>query len=306
MLYSFDDAGAAERHETQYFEMFCNRGIYHKGWTGVTRHSTPWLMTANPPLDADEWELYSPDDWTQAHNLAAQQPDKLAELQRLFLIEATKYNVLPLDDRRAERFNSDLSGRPQLVKGNTQLLFGGMQRLSENSILVLKNKSHSISAEIVVPAEGASGTIVAQGGAFGGWSLYAHEGKPAYCYNLFGLKQFKVYGGAAIPAGEHQVRVEFAYDGGGLGKGGTATLYLDGEQVGEGRVEATVPMAFSADETTDLGADSGTPVTDDLEANETGFSGRVRWVQLDIGEDAADADHLISPEERYRIAMARQ
>jgi arylsulfatase len=306
MLYSFDDAGAAERHETQYFEMFCNRGIYHKGWTGVTRHSTPWLMTANPPLDADEWELYSPDDWTQAHNLAAQQPDKLAELQRLFLIEATKYNVLPLDDRRAERFNSDLSGRPQLVKGNTQLLFGGMQRLSENSILVLKNKSHSISAEIVVPAEGASGTIVAQGGAFGGWSLYAQEGKPAYCYNLFGLKQFKVYGGAAIPAGEHQVRVEFAYDGGGLGKGGTATLYLDGEQVGEGRVEATVPMAFSADETTDLGADSGTPVTDDLEANETGFSGRVRWVQLDIGEDAADADHLISPEERYRIAMARQ
>jgi len=306
MLYSFDDAGAAERHETQYFEMFCNRGIYHKGWTGVTRHSTPWLMTANPPLDADEWELYSPDDWTQAHNLAAEQPDKLAELQRLFLIEATKYNVLPLDDRRAERFNSDLSGRPQLVKGNTQLLFGGMQRLSENSILVLKNKSHSISAEIVVPAEGASGTIVAQGGAFGGWSLYAHEGKPAYCYNLFGLKQFKVYGGAAIPAGEHQVRVEFAYDGGGLGKGGTATLYLDGEQVGEGRVEATVPMAFSADETTDLGADSGTPVTDDLEANETGFSGRVRWVQLDIGEDAADADHLISPEERYRIAMARQ
>ena len=306
MLYSFDDAGAAERHETQYFEMFCNRGIYHKGWTGVTRHSTPWLMTANPPLDADEWELYSPDDWTQAHNLAAQQPDKLAELQRLFLIEATKYNVLPLDDRRAERFNSDLSGRPQLVKGNTQLLFGGMQRLSENSILVLKNKSHSISAEIVVPAEGASGTIVAHGGAFGGWSLYAHEGKPAYCYNLFGLKQFKVYGGAAIPAGEHQVRVEFAYDGGGLGKGGTATLYLDGEQVGEGRVEATVPMAFSADETTDLGADSGTPVTDDLEANETGFSGRVRWVQLDIGEDAADADHLISPEERYRIAMARQ
>jgi arylsulfatase A-like enzyme len=306
MLYSFDEAGAAERHETQYFEMFCNRGIYHKGWTGVTRHSTPWLMTANPPLDADEWELYSPDDWTQAHNLAAEQPDKLAELQRLFLIEATKYNVLPLDDRRAERFNSDLSGRPQLVKGNTQLLFGGMQRLSENSILVLKNKSHSISAEIVVPAEGASGTIVAQGGAFGGWSLYAHEGKPAYCYNLFGLQLFKVYGGTAIPAGEHQVRVEFAYDGGGLGKGGAATLYLDGENVGEGRVEATVPMAFSADETTDLGADSGTPVTDDFVANDAGFSGRVRWVQLDIGEDAADADHLISPEERYRIAMARQ
>jgi arylsulfatase A-like enzyme len=303
---SFDDVGADEQRETQYFEMFCNRGIYHKGWTAVTRHSTPWLMTETPPLDADVWELYGPEDWTQAHDLAAEQPEKLAELQRLFLLEASKYNVFPLDDRRAERFNSDIAGRPQLVKGNTQLLFGGMQRLSENSILVLKNKSHSISAEIVVPDGGASGTIVAQGGAFGGWSLYAQEGKPAYCYNLFGLQLFKVYGETAIPAGEHQVRLEFAYDGGGLGKGGTATLYLDGDKVGEGRVEATVPMAFSADETTDLGADSGTPVTDDLGPEETGFSGRVRWVQLDIGEDAADADHLISPEERYRIAMARQ
>ena len=306
MAYSFDDGKAAERHETQYFEMFVNRGIYHKGWTAVTRHSVPWIMAEAPPIDEDVWELYGPDDWTQAHDLAKEQPKKLEELQRLFLIEAIKYNVLPLDDRRAERFNSDLAGRPQLIKGNSQMLFGGMGRLSENSIVVLKNKSHAVTAEVVVPDTGATGVIVAQGGAFGGWSLYMKDGKPAYCYNLFGLKLFKVYGEKAIPVGAHQVRMEFDYDGGGLGKGGTAKLYLDGNKVGEGRVDATVPMLFSADETTDVGSDSGTPVTDDLGPKETVFTGRVRWVQMDLGKDAEDADHLISADERYRIAMARQ
>jgi arylsulfatase A-like enzyme len=307
MTYSFEDAEAPDRHTTQYFEMFVNRGIYHEGWTAVTRHSTPWDPTSPlPALDDDVWELYGPDDWTQARNIAADQPEKLAWLQRLFLIEAAKYNVLPLDDRRVERFNADLAGRPQLIRGNTQILFAGMRRLSENSIVVLKNKSHAVTAEIVVPDTGAAGVIVAQGGAFGGWSLYVHEGKPAYCYNLFGLQQFKVYGDQPVPAGEHQVRMEFAYDGGGLGKGGTATLYLDGEKVGGGRVDATVPMVFSADETCDLGGDSGTPVSDDYGPAESAFTGRVRWVELDLGDDAEDADHQISPEERYRIAMARQ
>jgi arylsulfatase A-like enzyme len=304
---SFDDAGAPEKRETQYFEMFCNRGIYHKGWTAVTRHSVPWDMAAELPFfDDDVWELYAPEDWTQAHDLSAEQPEKLHELQRLFLIDATKYNVLPLDDRRAERFNADLAGRPQLVRGNRQLLFGGMKRLSENSIVVMKNKSYAVTAEIVVPAEGAKGVIVAQGGAFGGWSLYAKEGKPAYCYNLFGLQRFKVYGDEPLAAGEHQVRLEFAYDGGGLGKGGAASLFLDGNKVGEGRVEGTVPMLFSGDETLDLGSDSGTPVTDDLTVDELEFNGRVRWVELDLGDDAEDADHLITPDERLKIAMARQ
>jgi arylsulfatase len=306
MAYSFDDAAAAERRETQYFEMFCNRGIYHKGWTAVTRHSTPWVMTENPPLEDDVWELYAPDDWTQAHDLAGEQPDKLAELQRLFLIEATKYNVLPLDDRRAERFNPDLAGRPQLIRGTRQLLFGGMGRLSENSVVVVKNKSHAVTAQIVVPDSGAEGVIVAQGGAFGGWSLYLKNGRPAYCYNLFGLQRFKVHGETDVSPGEHQVRVEFAYDGGGLGKGGTATLYLDGTKVGDGRVDATVPMAFSADETTDVGSDSGTPVSDDLGPRESRFTGRVRWVEIDLGDDAQDADHLITADERLTIAMARQ
>jgi hypothetical protein len=264
------------------------------------------MGTELPAFQDDAWELYAPDDWTQAHDLSKEQPERLRELQTLFLIEATKYNVLPLDDRRAERFSSDLAGRPQLVRGNRQILFGGMKRLTENSVVVTKNKSFALTAEVVVPEVGAKGVIVAQGGAFGGWSVYTKEGRPAFCYNLFGLQRFKVLGDAAIPGGEHQVRVEFAYDGGGLGKGGTASLYLDGEKVGEGRVDATVPMLFSADETTDLGSDGGTPVTDDLDADELAFTGTVKWVEIDLGEDAEDADHLITPEERYQIAMARQ
>ena len=194
MAYSFDDAGADDRRTTQYFEMFCNRGIYHQGWTAVTRHSIPWVATEMPAFDDDVWELYGPDDWTQAYNLADDQPDKLAELQRLFLMEAAKYNVLPLDDRRFERFNPDLAGRPQLVRGTSQLLFGRMGRLSESSVVANKNKSFSITAQIDVPESGANGVIIAQGGAFGGFALYAKDGRPAYCYNLFGLQRFKVYG----------------------------------------------------------------------------------------------------------------
>ncbi len=305
MVPTFDDPTAPEHRETQYFEMFVNRGIYHRGWTAVTRHSIPWLLAETPPIDADVWELYAPDDWTQSHDLAEEQPEKLAELQRLFLIEAARYNVLPLDDRRAERFNADIAGRPQLVRGKSQLLYEGMGRLSENSVLVLKNKSHAVSAQIEVPEGGAEGVIVAQGGAYAGWSLYLHEGRPAYCYNFFGLQRFKIYGQQPIPAGEHQIRMEFAYDGGGLAKGGNVTLYLDGDKVGEGRVEHTVPMLFSADETLDLGRDSATPVSDD-HGTDNGFTGRVRWVQIDIDEAAEDSDHLISSDERLRIAMARQ
>ena len=307
MTYSFDDADAADRHTTQYFEMFVNRGIYHEGWTAVTRHSIPWAPTKAPALDDDVWELYGPDDWTQSRNLATEQPEQLAHLQRQFIIEAGKYNVLPLDDRRFERFNADIAGRPQLIQGNSQILFTGMGRLSENSLVVIKNKSHAVTAEIVVPSGGGSGTIVAQGGAFGGWCLYlTTDGLPAYCYNLFGLQRFKTYGPDPIPSGEHQVRIEFTYDGGGLGKGGNAVLFVDGAKAGEGRVDATVPMAFSADETADVGIDSGTPVTDDLTGDAVPFSGRVKWVQIDLGEDADDADHLITAEERYRVAMARQ
>ncbi len=231
----------------------------------------------------------------------------LAHLQRLFLIEAGKYNVLPLDDRRVERFNADIAGRPQLVHGNSQILFGGMGRLTENSVVVTKNKSYAVTAEIVVPEGGASGTIVAMGGAFGGWSIYAKDGKPAHCYNLFGLQQFKVYGEDPIPAGQHQVRVEFAYDGGGLGKGGTYTLYVDGSQVGEGRVDAHSANAVLRRTRPPMSAPTRQLRSPTISPpGEVQFNGRVNWVQIDLGEDAEDADHLISAEERYRIAMARQ
>jgi arylsulfatase A-like enzyme len=306
MTYCFDDADAPEARETQYFEMFCNRGIYHQGWTAVTRHSIPWAFKAElPDFDNDEWELYDTStDWTQAHDLAAEQPEKLAELQRLFLIEAVKYNVLPLDDRRIERFNSDLAGRPVLVKGNSQILYGGMGRLAENAVLNLKNKSHSVTAEIVVPEDGGRGVLIAQGGAFAGWSLYLHGGKPKYCHNFAGLQRFYVEADTAVPVGEHQVRMEFEYAGGGLGKGGTATLYVDGNQVGEGPIAATVPMLFSGDETCDVGYDSGTPVSDDYTSQNAHFNGKIKWVQLDAGTD--DHDHLIDDEERLRVAMALQ
>jgi arylsulfatase len=306
MAYSFDDGSAPDRHETQYFEMFVNRGIYHKGWTAVTRHSIPWMATEMPAFDDDVWELYRPEDWTQAHDVSHDEPARLRDLQRLFLIEAAKYNVLPLDDRRFERFNPDLAGRPSLVSGNTQVLFGSMSRLSESSLLVTKNKSHSVTADISVPEGGARGVVISQGGRFAGWSLYVHEGRLAYCYSWFGLQLFKVYGDAAISGGDHQVRMEFAYDGGGLGKGGTVTLYVDGKKTGEGRVEHTVPMVFSADETADVGTDTATPVSDDYGPRDSHFTGRVKWVQIDLEQSAEDVDHLISPDERYRIAMARQ
>jgi arylsulfatase A-like enzyme len=309
MAYSFNDPKAAERHETQYFEMFGNRGIYHKGWTAVTRHKTPWLLLGEitPAFDDDNWELYDTNkDWSQANNLAKQMPEKLHELQRLWLIEAVRYNVLPLDDDLAARFNPDKAGRPVLIKGNSQILFGSMGRLSENSVINIKNKSHSVTAEIVVPATGAEGVIVAQGGNIGGWSLYAKAGKLKYCYNLLGIQCFYAESSSSLPLGDHQVRMEFSYAGGGLGKGGTVTLYLDGKKVGEGNVGATAAMVFSADDGCDVGLDTGSPVSPDYGPRGNEFSGRVKGVQLAIAEAADSTEHFVSPQEAIRIAMARQ
>ncbi len=309
MAYAFNDAKAPERHETQYFEMFGNRGIYHNGWTAVTRHKTPWLLIGEktPAFDDDVWELYdTTKDWSQSNNLAKQMPEKLHELQRLWLIEATRYNVLPLDDNLGARINSDTAGRPQLIKGKSQILFGSMGRLSENSVLNLKNKSHSVTAAIVVPTTGAEGVIVAQGGNIGGWSLYAKGGKLKYCYNLLGIQQFYAESSGPLTPGDHQVRMEFAYAGGGLGKGGMATLYVDGKKVGEGKVGATAAMIFSADDGCDVGVDTGSPVSPDYGSRGNEFSGRIKGVQLAIAEDAVSLDHLVSPEEAIHIAMARQ
>ena len=307
MNYSFDDAAAEDRHTTQYFEMFCNRGIYHQGWTAVTRHSIPWAVTEMPAFDDDVWELYGPDDWTQAHDLSASEPEKLHELQRLFLIEAMKYNVLPLDDRRFERFNADSRRSSSADQGQVADAvrrdgpdLGEQHRGDQEQVLRTDRggrrprgrRQRRDRLPRAAPSVGSS--------------LYAKEGRPAFCYNLFGLQQFKTYGAEQIPAGTHQVRMEFAYDGGGLAKGGDVTLLVDGSPVGKGRVDGTVPMLFSADETTDVGSDTATPVSDDYRSEDSGFTGRVNWVQIDIDEAAEDLDHLITPEERFRVAMARQ
>jgi hypothetical protein len=209
-----------------------------------------------------------------------------------------------MDDRKAERFDPAMAGRPSLIKGNTQLLFPGMIRLSENSVVNIKNKSHSVTAEIVVPASGAEGVILAQGGAYGGWSVYAKGGKLKYCYNFLGLERYYAEATTPIPAGEHQVRMEFAYDGGGLGKGGTITLYVDGKPIGTGRVEHSEAMVFSGDETTDVGEETGSTVTPDYPLGHNAFSGKINWIQIDLGKD--DHDHLISHEERLSLAVARQ
>ena len=307
MLYSFNEGDAPERHDLQYFEMFANRGIYHQGWSAVTKHKTPWVMVGGvlPAFDDDVWELYDGNsDYSQARNLAADNPEKLAELQRLWLIEATKYNVLPLDDRSMERAVAESAGRPTLIHGNSQLFFAGMGRLSENSVVNIKNKSFSVTAEVEVPDGGVEGVIIAQGGRFGGWSLYLKEGKAKFVYNVLGIHEFTTEAETPIPAGTHQVRMEFAYDGGGLAKGGDVTLYYDGDGVGTGRVQMTQPMVFSADETTDIGYESGTTVTPDYTPATSRFTGRINWVQIDLGAD--DNDHFIDPEERLRIAMARQ
>jgi arylsulfatase A-like enzyme len=309
MLYSFNDATAADRHEIQYFEMFGNRGIYHKGWTAVTKHRTPWAdFSVQPPaFDDDVWELYDTSkDWSQAKDLSKEMPEKLHELQRLWLIEATRYKVLPLDDRMVEKMNPDTAGRPKLIKGNTQLLFGGMGRLSENCVLNIKNKSHSVTAEIVVPEKGAEGVIISQGANIGGWSLYAKEGKLKYCYNWGGFQHFFVESTDPIPVGQHQVRMEFAYAGGGMGKGGTATLYIDGQQVGAGEIGATLATVFSADDGCDIGEDSGAPVSPDYGPQGNAFNGEVRGVQLAIADAAESADHKVDPALAIHLAMARQ
>ena len=308
MLYSFDDAKAAERHETQYFEMFGNRGIYHKGWTAVTKHRTPWILGENPPtFDDDVWELYDTNvDWSQANDLSKKDPQKLHELQRLWIIEATRYKVLPLDDRTVEKLNPDTAGRPVLIQGDTQLLFGGMGRLLENCVLNLKNKSHSVTAEIEVPDRDAEGVIVCQGANVGGWSLYAKAGKLKYRYNWGGFKHFFVEAADKLPSGRHQVRMEFAYAGGGLGKGGKVTLYTDGKKVGEGDIEATLAMVFSADDGLDVGEDSGAPVSPDYGPRDNGFNGKIMGAQLAIADAAESADHLVDPQDAVRIALARQ
>jgi arylsulfatase len=285
MAYTFEDAAAKDRHLTQYFEIFANRAIYHDGWLAGTVHRAPWERNVRHPLADDVWELYDVrTDFACTNDLADAQPEKLKEMQALFMKEAEKNHVLPLDDRVLERLNAALVGRPDLMAGRTSLTLGeGMTGMSENVFLNVKNKSVTITAEIEVPAGGAHGAVLVQGGRFGGWALYVKDGVPAYDYNFLGLKRTTVAATKALAPGKATVRFEFAYDGGGFGKGGTGTLLVNGEKAAEGRIEHTQAMIFSADETADVGIDLGTPVVEAIGAEaKSRFNGRIATVTVEV------------------------
>jgi len=284
MAYTFDDAKAKDRRKTQYFEIFGNRGVYHDGWLAHTVHRAAWEPRPRRPLLEDKWELYNVEsDFSSANDLAAKQPEKLKELQELFLKEAVANHVLPLDDRGIERTNAVLVGRPDLMAGRTTLtLHEGMTGMSENVFISTKNRSHSITAEVQIPEGGASGVILAQAGQFGGWSLYLKDGRPMYAYNYLGLETYRVAGSKPVPAGKATIRYEFAYEGPGLGKGGTGTILVDGEKVAAGTIERTQANVFSADEGADVGRDGETPVTDDYKERDNGFTGKIYKVVVEV------------------------
>jgi arylsulfatase len=291
MLYSFADANAKGNRKTQYFEMFGNRAVYDNGWVAACRHGRlPWENLGSSDFDKDEWQLYNlDDDFSEAIDVAAKNPRKLKELQDLFWIEATKYNVLPLDDRFIER--ADPAMRPSLIEGRTRFTyFPGVRRVPESSSPNVKNKSHAITANVDIPNDGADGVLVAAGGNVGGYALFVKDGKPAYEYNYFIVERFKIAGTDRLTPGTHIIRFEFTYDGGGVGKGGTGMLFVDGKEVAKGRIEKTILGRFSADETFDTGEDTGSPVSD-LYKTPFRFTGTIQKVEIDLApEKLGDAE----------------
>lgn len=283
MLYSADNAKAAERRKTQYFEMFGNRGIYHDGWTASTRHSIPWLMVANPPLKDDVWELYNVnEDFSQANDLAKQRPDKLKELQAIFMKEAIRNNVLPIDDRRAERFNPSIAGRPDLLGGRKTLtVYPGMTGMMENAFINVKGVHHTVTAEVEVKDSSTKGVIIAQAGYFGGWTLYMKDGKVHHEYNWFALERTNIAGSTPLPPGKHTIVYEFIPDAAKPGAGGKSILSVNGTKVAEGHIPKTQPFAFSGDEGADVGRDSETNVSPDYKQVDNAFTGRIVKVTVE-------------------------
>ena len=285
LAYSFEDPSAKERHSTQYFEISGNRAIYHEGWLARTIHRAAWERDVRRPLAQDEWELFDVrNDFSLANNLATSNPQKLTELQALFLVEAEKNHVLPIDDRMFERMLADKVGRPDPMKGRGSITVAeGMTGMMENVFINIKNRSKTITAEIDVPEKGANGILLAQGGRFGGWALYVKDGVPAYDYNFLGLKRFSIASTKPLAPGKNVVRFEFAYDGGGLGKGGMGTLFVNDVKVADGRLDNTQPAIFSADETADVGIDLGTPVVESIGCEEKSrFNGRIPSVTVEV------------------------
>jgi arylsulfatase len=283
MLYSFDDARAADRRTTQYFEMFGNRAIYHDGWVACTRHSIPWLMVPLPPVEDDVWELYHvAEDFSQADNLAASNPAKLKELQAVFLKEAERNNVLPIDDRRSERFNPAIAGRPDLLGPRKSLtVYPGMTGMMENAFINVKGVHHTVTAEVELTDGSTDGVIVAQAGYFGGWTLYLKDGKPHHEYNWFAIERTNVAGTTALPSGRHTIVYEFIPDAAKPGTGGKSILSVDGKKVAEGHIPKTQPFMFSADEGADVGLDAETNVSPDYAQNNNAFTGRIVKVTVE-------------------------
>jgi arylsulfatase A-like enzyme len=305
LAYTFVDPKAASRHTTQYFEIFGNRAIYHDGWLAGTVHRAAWEFKVRRPLEEDIWELYDTrSDFSLANDLAAKNPDKLKELQEIFLKEAVKNSVLPLDDRTLERLNAAMVGRPDLMAGRTSLtVHQGMTGMSENAFINVKNRSHTITADVDIPKSGANGVILAQGGRFGGWSLFVKDGKPTYTYNWLGLQRYTVAAKQALPAGKTTIRVEFAYDGGGAGKGGVGTLFVNGKNVATGRIERTQCCAFSIDDAADVGADEGTPVTEAYTVPAK-FTGKIAKVTIEL-QDMKKADRDEVEQARKAAALKK-
>ena len=284
LAYTFGDAKAKDRHTTQYFEILGNRGIYHDGWVARTIHRAPWESQPRTSLDKDKWELFDRNnDFSLANDVAAKYPEKLKELQALFATEAVKYDVFPIDDRSLERLVPALAGRPDLMAGRKLLtLYEGMAGIGENAFINVKNASHTITADVEIPAGGANGVILAQAGRFGGWSLYFKDGKPSYAYNWIGRKVSTIASAAALPAGKATIVLDFVYDGGGRGKGANVTLSINGKVVAQGRLENTNPNLFSADEGADVGIDEGTPVTEAYTSHSSRFTGKINKVTIDL------------------------
>ncbi len=283
MVYSWDHPKAPGQHQIQYFEMFGNRGIYFDGWFAGTVHMKPWASPENR-FPEDTWELYHvAEDFSMSTDLAEQRPDLLAKLQQAFLGEAIKYKVLPLDDRREELFNPKLAGRPDLMFGRTSLtLYEGMSGLLENDFINIKNTSFEIVADVETTDRPANGVVVAQGGRFGGWSLHVKEGVPKFTYNYLGLKYSVATGNSKLPSGKSTLKMDFAYDGGKPGSGGTATLYVDGKSVGSVKVEKTQMAIFSPDETAGIGIDTETSVSKEYDATNSKFTGSIHKVSINL------------------------
>ncbi len=281
LVYTFNDAKAKEKHAVQYFEMMGNRAIYQDGWLARTIHQAPWNPKPYTALQNDKWELYNVlEDFSLAKDLAAKDPGKLKSMQDLFMKEAEKYHVLPIDDRRFERFNAAVVGRPTMMQGKTSMtLSEGMKGMGSDIFISLFNTSYSITAEVEVPAAG-NGVIVCQGGRFGGLSFYVREGKPAFTYNYLGLEQFRVTSQQALKPGKYTLTYDFKYDGGGAGKGGMGTISVNGTKVAEARIAKTQTTAFSGDDMADVGVDEGTPVADYGPAAK--FNGNIHKVTINL------------------------